>query len=69
MKTNANTKPVRSLLPAFIISMAALAPATVFAGQDALLKVNDIKVNRNGGELTVALDINPRSVNRAETKR
>ncbi len=68
MKTNANTKPVRSLLPAFIISMAALAPATVFAGQDALLKVNDIKVNRNGGELTVALDINPRSVNPGRDK-
>ena len=62
MKTNAITR---------IIAAAALAAAAMpaFADtQDALLKVDAIKVNRVADELVVALDIDPRSVNPGRDK-
>lgn len=62
MKTNAITR---------IIAAAALAAVAMpaFADtQDALLKVDAIKVNRVADELVVALDIDPRSVNPGRDK-
>lgn len=61
MKTNA----IIRLFTAAAISAAMPAFADT---QDALLKVSDVKVFRHGDELTVALDINPRSVNPGRDK-
>ena len=56
------------LLAAGGVLFSALMPVSVFAAQDALLKVNDIKVTRVADELVVALDINPRDVNPGRDK-
>jgi len=50
------------------VLFSAIMPVSVYAAQDALLKVNDIKVTRVGDELVVALDINPRAVNPGRDK-
>lgn len=50
------------------VLFSAIMPVSVFAAQDALLKVNDIKVSRVADELVVALDINPRAVNPGRDK-
>lgn len=63
MKTNA----ILSILAAAAMTAAAM-PAFA-ATQEALLKVSDIKVARHGDELTIALDIDPRAVNPAATRR
>ena len=56
------------LLAAGGVLFSALMPVSAFAAQDALLKVNDIKVTRVADELVVALDINPRDVNPGRDK-
>lgn len=56
------------LLIACGVLLSAVMPVSVFAAQDALLKVNDIKVSRVADELVVALDINPRAVNPGRDK-
>lgn len=46
----------------------ALAASCAFAQSEAALRVSDIKINRAGDDLMVAIDINPRSVNPGRDK-
>ncbi len=50
-------------IAAIALSLLAALPAGHQTAEARSLKVSDIKVARHDGELTVALDINPRSVN------
>ena len=52
---------ITSIMAAAMLALAI--PAGAARTQDALLKVNDIKVSRTGSDLILALDIDPRAIN------
>lgn len=52
-----------SMAKVLLCAVCAFGSQNVFPASSPLLRLQDIKVARHGGELVVSLDINPRSVN------